>query len=112
MSKQKKEFDKIVRILIISGIVLIVSGVLIVAFVSDLERKPLVVNSYGAFLVILGIFSFVAIGWRNWIKTGPSELESVAKNINDVKSKKKFGKVKPALILIGILLLILYGVFG
>jgi len=69
LSKQKKEFDKIVRILIISGIVLIVSGVLIVAFVSDLERKPLVVNSYGAFLVILGIFSFVAIGWRNWINS-------------------------------------------
>ena len=68
LSKQKKEFDKIVRILIISGIVLIVSGVLIVAFVPDLERGPLVVNGYGAFLVILGIFSFVAISWRNWIK--------------------------------------------
>ena len=96
------------RLLIFAGIALIASGILVMNFFSDLEEKPIRVNLTGAGMFIIGLLCFAARGWIKWYSSEETGLEGLASGIQDVKTKKGKSKIKPILIVIGLIAFILF----
>ena len=97
------------RILAIVGFVVIGTGVLMIIFLPDTSRGTTtlpVVNGYGVFLLIIGIFVFFA---RNLIVVKTTSFEEgIVSRMEDVKNKKGKSKLKPIIILLGLVALMLF----
>ncbi len=106
-SKEKRFSTK--KILAIIGFAFIGVGALIIAFLPDTSRGVEVVNAYGAFLIIIGLFVFVAIFWMGRNAFDDLGITDIQKARKDAENKKGIRpKLKVSLLIIALIISLMF----